>query len=1590
MLKNMGMAVNPSLFFLKLSQKITVCIERVILVYLHGMKQLLKLHILLIFLSVSSSVSYGQCINCTNSIPLNNNLVACFPFSGNANDETSNGNNGTAFTNATLTTDRNSETSKAYSFNGGSTAYIRVAASASLNTATMTAFSYSCWFNPAVFSPSAPTAYRRIFNIQDATGKNYDLSYHYATGKLDFINFSGTADHINFFSNTTFSPNTWYHVVVTIDAANHPSLYVNGILDNSSSTTVLKPSSPVYTIGNHFSFSWNFAGKIDDVRIYNRALSLSEISQLYSSLNNNLPAVTSIPDRNICLGDSTQLTALAGNPTYSWSPSTGLSNPNISNPFAKPTADQEYVVTISNATCSTTDTVMVTVNTNCCFSCTTPAAINGSLVACYPFNGNANDESGNNNHGTTVGATLTTDRNGAPNKAMYFNGSSYINVPNSVSLQSPSTAITLSTWIYINSWYFTGGTNYAPVLCKSASASSTQYRFTITQTSMDLIFAGNQTITYTASSFSLNTWYHVVATSVSGVVKFYINGSLVLGASATGTFPANSTVALDIGRDLAGSTDFFTGKIDDIRIYNRALAASEIGELYIGKEPPAIIPITDKTICQGDSVQLILNGGTSYTWAPSTGLSNPNIFNPYAKPTDTTQYVVTVFNGTCSAKDTVNVNIKKTVVDAGANQNICFRDSIQLQATGSVGATYVWTPSTTLSNGSIANPYAKPADTSLYKVTATLNGCSVKDSVTINVKKVLADAGANTAICIGDSIHLNATGGTSYAWKQHVSLSDSSLQNPYAKPTDTTKYFVTVKDGFCSNIDSVTIFVATLTSLNAGTDKTICQGDSAQLTATGGTTYLWNASTSLSNVNIANPYAKPSDTTKYYVTISNSLCSTTDSVTVNVKKVIVDAGVNQNICFRDSIQLQATGSVGATYVWTPPASLSNPIIANPYAKPSDTTLYKVTATLNGCSSKDSVTINVKKVIADAGPNSSICINDSIQLNATGGTSYAWKQNVTLSDTTIRTPYAKPTVTTKYFVTVKNGLCSNTDSVTITIATILNVNAGVDTSICLGDSIRLLATGASSYAWSSATTLSNTAIANPYAKPSDTTMYYVTGFSGSCSAMDSVKVNVKKPLIDAGLTQTICYLDSIQLHATGSAGSTYTWTPVASLNNALIANPYAKPADTTMYRVTGLSNGCTVIDSVKVNVRRVIADAGANTSVCQGDSVQLNASGGISFTWQTNATLSSTVIPNPFAKPVANITYYVTVNDGTCSARDSVKVILNNTNTLDAGLDTEVCLHDSVQLQAIGATTYTWTPAVGLSNNTISNPKASPVLPTDYIVRGLAGLCYDTDTIRVSIKPLPVVDLGIDTFICFNETHTFYPTVTNADVYNWQPALLLDDATIKNPTTLLNSAQTFTLTATNTTTGCTNSDQVLVSIQKPTAQFTLDDSASASPPLIVTPTNTSFPLPLLYDWEMQDTITTYYTDAEPTHSFASVGVYKILLTVTDDRGCTDTISRFVSITREGKIFIPNVFTPNGNGLNDVFEISFIPGTILEMKGSIWNRWGEKIYAFGSPSYIWWNGQASGQDVSDGVYYYTLDVVDLNGKAQQFHGTVTLLR
>jgi hypothetical protein len=207
--------------------------------------------------------------------------------------------------------------------------------------------------------------------------------------------------------------------------------------------------------------------------------------------------------------------------------------------------------------------------------------LDSGLVAHYPFNGNANDESGNDNHGTVMGAVLTSDRFGSDNSAYEFDGmASYITIGSSPTLESPSTELTQGAWIDIHAWSLVGQQNVGPITMKSNSGSNAfQYRLSVAFDGINTAINNWNNAVIILDTLNFNEWYFIVTTLKNDTVKTYVNGNFIGEGTLTG--PINpDTRPLEIGRDVPGDTEVFNGKLDDIRIYNRALNEVEIDSLY--------------------------------------------------------------------------------------------------------------------------------------------------------------------------------------------------------------------------------------------------------------------------------------------------------------------------------------------------------------------------------------------------------------------------------------------------------------------------------------------------------------------------------------------------------------------------------------------------------------------------------------------------------------------------------------------------------------------------------------------------------------------------------------------------------------------------------------------------------------------------------------------------------------------------------------------------------------------------------------------------------------------------------------------------
>jgi gliding motility-associated-like protein len=342
--------------------------------------------------------------------------------------------------------------------------------------------------------------------------------------------------------------------------------------------------------------------------------------------------------------------------------------------------------------------------------------------------------------------------------------------------------------------------------------------------------------------------------------------------------PGSYDVTLIVGSD-KGCIDTIVKKIDII-------------------DRPVFFVSNDTLICSIDTLQLSSAGSSagSVTWSPNYMINDLNTYTPLVSPDVTTIYKATYTDPYgCVAVDSVLVRVVNEVtLSAGNDTTICRTDQVTLQVT-SDAMQYRWSPAATLNDPAVQDPVATPvAPTTVYRVTGQIGKCIKEEDIIVRtVPYPVANAGADSTICFGTSIQLQATGGSSYSWSPRTWLNNSFIANPVAqKPMEDTRYIVSVRDTLgCpkpSN-DTVLVRVARIIADAGPADTNIVLGQPLQLTATGSVHYSWTPSTWLNNPTIFNPLSLPQDNTEYVVKVSNDQgCFDLDTIRVNVFKIDPD------------------------------------------------------------------------------------------------------------------------------------------------------------------------------------------------------------------------------------------------------------------------------------------------------------------------------------------------------------------------------------------------------------------------------------------------------------------------------------------------------------------------------------------------------------------------------------------------------------------------------------------------------------------------------------------------------------------------------
>lgn len=473
-----------------------------------------------------------------------------------------------------------------------------------------------------------------------------------------------------------------------------------------------------------------------------------------------------------------------------------------------------------------------------------------------------------------------------------------------------------------------------------------------------------------------------------------------------------------------------------------------------------------------------------------------------------------------------------------------------------------------------------------------------------------------------------------------------------------------------------------------------------------------------------------------------------------------------------------------SFDWTPPGSTDtvltlDPVIAGVYR-------FSVYDSLTGCLVTKDVTVRVDSLpVIDAGPDTLLCYGDSLRIGAIayGGSApftYSWSPATWLSATDVAMPVAKPLRDITYVLRVVSAIgCVSYDSISIRIAEVL-ADAGPDTLVCRGVPVGIgrPASGGTppyTYEWTPATGLTGSNVATPLALPDTSTTYVlrVTDSNG-CEAVDSVRVNVSWVELDAGPDATVCPGETVTIGGIARwthSPVTYAWTPTTGLDNPSSPRPNARPPRDMMYIVTATNaRGCFDRDTVFVRVSDLFTDAGADITMCPGETRQLGATvrGGRApyvFRWSPTTGLSDATILTPEVSPDTSTWYHLSVIDQSgCVVYDSVRVTVYPAPRIRvaAGGPTTLCTGDSITLEAdVQMASYRWN--TGATTRSI-RVGAAGVYWLDGVTRDGCPVSSDTVTISVVDRPAPVI--SGPTVLCVGEEAVFATGDFGAALYQW--------------------------------------------------------------------------------------------------------------------------------------------------------------------------------------------------------------------------------
>lgn len=592
----------------------------------------------------------------------------------------------------------------------------------------------------------------------------------------------------------------------------------------------------------------------------------------------------------------------------------------------------------------------------------------------------------------------------------------------------------------------------------------------------------------------------------------------------------------------------------------------------------------------------------------------------------------------------------------------------------------------------------------------------------------------------------------------------------------------------------------------------------------------------------------------------------------------------------------------------------------------------------------------------------LCFGDSGTLTATtgGGGTYLWSTGETTQSINVN-----PTVTTDYICTYDVGVCANVDTVTVVVTNPITPTFNQIPQVCQYTTSPLIPTSSTnavpiSGTWSPSSIDSNT--------PGILT-YQFTPNADQCANPTSMDIEV--------IPEVQTLFNPINDVCEGTPSITL---PTNSDNSPAISGTWDVPTLNTnavgnyTFNFTPNVGVCASLATLNINVNQIpVVSTDATLEMCQGQSetftTNVDLMGG-TYLWSEGSTTASITV-----SPASTSTYSVTYTLNGCSSSDSGVLTVNPNIPVDAGQDVAICIGDSVALTASGTPTIVW--AGGIQNGVYFSPTSTAT----YTVTGTSDNgCVTTDEVIVTINPLPIIDAGLPVTVCVGQPVVLYGS--GANTYMWSNNVL--DSVAFSPL----QTNVYSVIGTDSN-GCMNYDTVLVTVLPlPNANI------SASPltgyaPLLATFTNTSTNSNS-YVWDFGNGLSATTNNLNSVNSTYPLEQEYTIWLYASNGYCVDSEAVTISVLPKPFIDMPNVFSPNDDGTNELY-FPFVRN-LAELNLIIVNRWGNVMATITDPSgATGWNGLTdNGTPASEGVYFYSYQATGFQGEILEGHGFLTLIR